>query len=88
MPAVLALVVVSVSRNVLLNEDGLPSAGSGFAPQGSRFAGHFYDLVADKLLILKFLGEQPVALRAHDFKWQGSFEVAEIEIYPFPSGGT
>ena len=57
MPAVLALVAVSVSRNVLLYEDGLPSAESGCAFQRSRFAGHFYDLVADELLILKFLGE-------------------------------
>jgi len=55
--AVLALVAVSVSRNVLPYEDRLPRAWSGRTLQRGRFAGHFYDLVADKLLILKFLGE-------------------------------
>ena len=56
-PAVPTLVAISVSRNVLLYEDGLPRAGSGRTLQRSRFAGYFYDLMADKLPILKFLGE-------------------------------
>jgi len=70
MRTVLALVAVSVSRNILRYEIGLPSTGPGRSFQGNWFPWHFYEIMADEFLVLKFFREQPVALWTHDLRRQ------------------
>ena len=81
MPTVLTLVAVSVPRNLLSHEIGLPGARPGCSLQTNRFTRYFDEIVADELLVLKFLGEQPVASRADDLNGKTS-QVLGFEIYP------